>query len=360
MRIKDDDKPALSSEIVKAFVMVSIAAVACYTLYSVRRLLISFVLGFLTAYVLNPVVDWLEARGTRRILAIACVFAVLAVGGLGAAVLSWPMITGQIRSLESVSIGQQITMVKVQLSELDTALKSYLPEAWRNWSLVEIATRKAAAVQEDMIRGAPGMLLGLLSWAPIIGLAPIVAFFILKSGRSVKRSLVELAPNRYFEPLLNLLHKIDCQVGSYIRGQFTEACIVAAMTIIGLRIIGLNYYIVVGALVGAANIIPYFGYVIGIGVSSAAAVLQHGALDAAIGPIAVLVVVQLIDNNIIGPVIIGKSVSLSPLTIMMSVLVGGQLFGVIGLLVAVPVTGIMKVVITMVHQEMQRYSVSHR
>lgn len=360
MSIRDGDGRALSSEIVTGFLLISIVTAAGYMLYSVRRLLISFIMGFLIAYVLNPVVDWLEARGTRRILAILCVYAVLLVCAFGVILAFWPMILGQIQGLEAVSITDRITSVKEQLSEFDAALKRYLPGALGDWSLAEIATRKAGAIQDDLVRRAPSILLELLSWVPIVGLAPVIAFFILKSGRSVKRSLVELAPNRYFEPMLNLLYKIDCQVGGYIRGQLTEACIVAALAIIGLRIIGLDYCVVVGAAVGAANIIPYFGYVIGIGLSSAAAILQHGTLDAAFPPIVVFVVIQLIDNNVIAPVIIGRSVSLSPLTVMMAVLIGGQLFGLVGLLVAVPVTGIMKVVITMVHQEMRRYSVSHQ
>jgi predicted PurR-regulated permease PerM len=345
-------------EIVKAFLMICLIGAAGWFLYAIRQLLLPFILGFLFAYVLNPLVDHLEARGLRRIWAIASVYAVLLLIFAIAIYVAKPILLDQLQGLKTVSIPVYIERAKTELARLDEEVKRRLPEALHRWDLAEEVTKIAEDVGETFVKRIPSILMGVLSTLPLIALAPIISFFILKSGRSVKRSVVELAPNRYFELLLNLIYKIDQQVGGYIRGQFLDACFVAIMTTVGLKIIGLHYYIVIGVLAGLANIIPYFGYIIGIGLSSGAALLQHGHVTAVVPPIIVFVIVQLIDNNLVAPFVVARSVNLSPLSVMLAVMIGGQLFGVIGLLIAVPLTGILKVVVTTVHEGVRRYSMT--
>jgi predicted PurR-regulated permease PerM len=342
-------------EIVKAFLIICLIGAAGWFVYAIRRLLLPFILGFLFAYILNPVIDHLEARGLRRIWAIVCIYTAIILFFTITIYVTKPMLLGQLEGLKSMSFSTHTEVIKTELARLDTVLKRYLPEALQGWDLLEEVTERARDMSTTFVKRAPSMLMSALSILPLLALAPIISFFIMKSGRSVKRSIVELVPNRYFELVLNLIYKIDQQLGGYIRGQLVDACFVAVMAAIGLKIIGLHYYIVIGIFVGLANIVPYFGYLIGIVLSSGAALFQHGNVTAMIPPIIVFVIVQLIDNNLVSPLVVARSVDLSPLSVMLAVMIGGQLFGPIGLLIAVPMTGILKVVITTIHQGVRRY-----
>lgn len=193
----------------------------------------------------------------------------------------------------------------------------------------------------------------------ILGLVmlPLFAFFLMRDGRVAKRALLEAVPNRHFEMTLNILWRINGQVGAYLRGVILEAALVGATAFLALLAgaaatgigdaLPLSGMVLIAGVVGVTNLIPYFGPVAG-GVTGLAYVLftfaDGGLLMTGVGVVVIAVVVaQLADNAIIGPLVIGRAVDVHPVIVVLLLLVFGRMFGLLGLVVAVPVWAVARV-----------------
>ena len=177
----------------------------------------------------------------------------------------------------------------------------------------------------------------------LVVFVPFVAFFFLKEGRRITHGMIELVPNAYFELTLNLLHQINGQIGGYIRGQLLSVFLVASLSVTGLFIVGMPYFLPVGVLAGIANMIPYLGPLIGIVSATIVALAMGKGFGMVMWVIVVFLIIQIIDNILIQPMVVAKSVDLHPLIVLVVVMIGSDLMGIVGMLVAVPFTGILKV-----------------
>lgn len=252
------------------------------------------------------------------------------------------------------------------LMHLEMQVASLQPEivkAFPQFKDVDIAQEIGARIQTaatNVLKETPALLSGVLSGMTFLVIVPLVLFFLLAEGRAIKRSLIEVIPNQYFEMVLNLLHRIDQQLGGYIRGMVLSVVIVSILSVLGLRIIGLRDYLVVGTIAGVSNIIPYLGPLIGIMAGTIAAILQYSTLGwATILPVVIVfLAVQLMDNVFIQPVVVARSVNLHPLVVIFVVLVGSQMFGAVGMLLAVPLTAVLKVAVQTVYESLRSYSLT--
>ena len=224
---------------------------------------------------------------------------------------------------------------------------------------IQTATQYLQSIATTLLKETPGLIGQLLSGLTFFIIVPFVLFFFLGEGRTIKRAIIELVPNRYFELVLNLLHRIDVQLGSYMRGMVLSVMIVSLLSITGLYIIGLEHFLLIGLLAGLANVIPYMGPAIGIIAGVIAAALQYSALSfgVVVPVIIVFAIVQLVDNVFVAPMVVGGSVNLHPLLVIFAVLVGSELFGAVGMLLAVPTTAVIKVSVRTIYEGWRSYSV---
>jgi predicted PurR-regulated permease PerM len=227
----------------------------------------------------------------------------------------------------------------------------------RDW--IQAANQYLQNVVTILLKETPGLVGQLLSGLTLFIIVPFALFFFLAEGRTIKRAIIEQVPNRYFELILNLLHRIDRQLGSYMRGMVLSVIIVSLLSSTGLYIIGLEHFLVIGLLAGLANVIPYMGPAIGIIAGVVAAVLQYSALSfgVVIPVIIVFAIVQLVDNVFVAPMVVGRSVNLHPLLVIFAVFVGSELFGAVGMLLAVPTTAVIKVSVRTIYEGWRGYSV---
>ena len=227
----------------------------------------------------------------------------------------------------------------------------------RDW--IQAANQYLQNVVTILLKETPGLVGQLLSGLTLFIIVPFALFFFLAEGRTIKRAIIEQVPNRYFELILNLLHRIDRQLGSYMRGMVLSVIIVSILSSTGLYIIGLEHFLVIGLLAGLANVIPYMGPAIGIIAGVVAAVLQYSALSfgVVIPVIIVFAIVQLVDNVFVAPMVVGRSVNLHPLLVIFAVFVGSELFGAVGMLLAVPTTAVIKVSVRTIYEGWRGYSV---
>jgi putative permease len=297
-------------------------------------------IAVLLAYILDPIVTAIELRGLSRTVStivffgfVACilwvVFAFLA-----------PVIVEQIQTLQQGANDVRTAEVILRLQMFIRAKLGFL-------GLGDFDLAKSIRVFGENLRNR------ILDFVVNEGLSvvihcvtiPFMVFFFLKEGRDMKKALISLVPNRYFEFSLDLLYKMDMQLGNYLRSQFTDAIAFGVLTTIALWIIDVKYFIFIGAFAGLANLIPYVGPIAGALPAVAVSLFDTGDAGKAVTVVVTFIALKLIDDVIIQPMLVAKGVNLHPLLVLVAIIAGGELFGMLGMLLAVPATGFIKVVL---------------
>jgi len=311
-----------------------------YFLYTVRIVLPLFILAFVLAYLLNPLVTNLEKRGFVRSLAILIVYASVLGGIVLGVIYAFPIIAKEIdkfsQMLPALIMQMQETLnnfyENYQRVQIPESLRQVIDDTINNIEQFLIATLDAIAEKA----------LGILSGLIIILISPILAFYILKDRNLLGERIMELFPISFRRELSHLWKEIDRVLTKFIRGHLLIAFLVGLMMAIGFSIIGLPFAILLGIIVGIFDLIPYFGPILGILPAIVIALLESPVK--ALYVLLLMILVQQIETNILSPKILGESVGLHPLTVIFVVLAGGHLFGLLGLLLAVPFTAVARIV----------------
>ncbi len=298
----------------------------------------------LAAYLVNPIVKRLQSRGLSRDMAIAAVFLAFFTALTVTFYLLVPIAQRQI-----VQIGVQLQDFASQsdehISRLQVILEKELPVSFMKDQDLEIWLGDGLEkLSSGAISLATSLLLGVASNLIYVFLFPLIIFLLLRDAPHFYYQIINIMPNRYFEVIHRLINGVDDQLGGYMRGVMVVAFCVGVVTTVGLWICGLNYFFVIGPLMGLLNIIPIFGPIIGMVIAALAIVFQTGELGSIIGPILVGITAQMLDNVAFTPIAVSRSVDLHPLLVLLMTLIGGELFGLVGLLLAVPATATVKVI----------------
>lgn len=308
-----------------------------WLLYSLSTIITIIVISALMAYILDPIASYLEAKGLSRSNATIIIFLLLfATIGL----VGWTLLPGLFYELFDL----QQTLNLKDTASISQKIQEFIEH---NLSFINVENididEKVKNIISFLTDELLSILANLVSVISYIVIIPFVIFFLLKDGRKMKKAFIHIIPNRYFEMVLNVIHKIDQQLGWYLRGQFTEASVVGILSVIALWLLDVQYFIMIGVFAGLANMIPYVGPVAGMVPAIIITIMNGGDPVKILYIVIAFSIVQLIDNIILQPMVLSKSVKLHPLIIVFVVLIGGQFFGVLGMLLAVPVAGIIKV-----------------
>ncbi len=296
------------------------------------------IISALIAYVLNPFANILESRGMSRTFTTITIFLFIVVSIGIAYLVLLPVLSNQIEALQE---GLNPEKAGQMIANLETFLVSNL--AFLGVKDLNLLTK----IQQSMAHVGEWIFAHFLDAASLLTsliLIPFLVFFFLKDGRTFKKSFVSIVPNRYFEFTLYLLHKLNTQMGNYLRGQIIDATMVGILAVFGLWLIGIEYYFLIGIFTGLANLVPYFGPITGALLAVVASILQTGGFQLALYVVITFIVIKLVDDALIQPIVVAKSVHMHPVTVLLSVLIGGKLFGILGMLLSVPVVGFLKVV----------------
>ena len=220
-------------------------------------------------------------------------------------------------------------------------------------SLDLFATLRKLAVQS--VDNILGYVPGVLSLVAQLLIVPFIMFFLIKDGRRIKKGFIALVPNSYFEFTLNVLHQTDVQLGNYLRGQLIASSVVALLAMTALWFLGVDYFVLIALFAGVTNMIPYLGSVAGATLAVLVSVITTGTVDTVLPIIASFVAIQLIDNVGVQPLVLTRKVELHPLLVLLTLLVAAKFFGVIGLLLAVPVTAVFKVFVVETIRNLRSY-----
>ena len=327
-----------ANDLIKISLFSLILIICIAFLATVSGIVKLLILSALLAYILDPVANFLESRGMSRASATVTIFLAILVTIGVTYIFFFPLVSLEIRSLQGGFNPEKAGLVVSRLEDFLVANLSFL--GIRDLSLLS-RTQAAMAGVGDWIFTH---ILDAASVITSVILIPFIVFFLMKDGREFKKSFVSIVPNRYFEFSLYLLHNLNVQLGNYLRGQLTDAAIVGILAIFALWLTGVKFFFIIGVFAGLANLIPYFGPIVGAIIAVMVSVLQTGGFHMALYVVLSFVLIKLIDDSVIQPTVVAKSVHMNPLTVLLAVLIGGKLFGILGVLLSVPVAGFIKVV----------------
>jgi len=187
---------------------------------------------------------------------------------------------------------------------------------------------------KSAILGLPSILGTILEW---FFLVPLFLFFLFKDGKNFKYSILKLVPNSIFERVYSLMHKFNKQLGDYIFAKFVEATIVGVIITTGLVIIDLRFAIILGLVAAITNIIPYVGPILGFVPAIIIGLIEYGGLTSQLGAVIVLYsLANAIDLGLVFPILVSKIVDLHPIIVVVSVVLGSQMMGIMGMVVSIP------------------------
>lgn len=322
-----------------------------WLIYLLSPMLTPFVAGATLAYLSDPLADRLERLGLHRTAAVILVFLALTLLLGLSLVLLIPALEDQIDHLID-NLPQLLRWIKtsampwlqrrfgvsVQLRSLDdlTALIS------THWD----GAGGAARYLLDSISRSGALL---AAWVANALLIPVVTFYLLRDWDFLVSRLYELLPRRYAPTASKLVGEADTVLSAFMRGQLTVMLILGIIYSTGLWIAGLDAAFLIGLLAGMMSFIPYAGMMIGASLASIAAIAQFGELWAAVPVLIVFAVGQAAEGIFLTPWLVGDRIGLHPVAVIFSVLAGGQLFGFLGVLLALPTASVIMVLIRHVH-----------
>lgn len=315
-------------------------------------LVVLVLIAAIMAYLLSPLVNAIERRGVSRTASTLLIFGALSITLAVLVIVLTPIIADQLSTMQARWDSGELMHL---LDRLEADIAEAIPVVEPGSLGLSASADELATSQQSKLINYAGDALSIVGNLIII---PFVLFFLLRDGARVRKQLVSLVPNGYFEFTMGVLYKIDDHLGSYLRGQSTVALVVGVLTTIGLGIAGVDYYLMLGFLTGVANFIPYVGFAISAVITLSVSVLATGGFSQVLWIIVVFGVVQGLENIILQPFITGRNVSLHPVSVLLVILLGGRIGGVLGMALAVPTLAIVKVIVSETVVTLRRYRLS--
>jgi len=189
----------------------------------------------------------------------------------------------------------------------------------------------------------------VLSWLMNLLLIPVVTFYLLRDWDTMVRQINDLLPRRYAPAAARLATEADEVLSAFLRGQFTVMLALGAIYSVGLWLVDLDLALLIGLFAGLVSFIPYMGATVGVVSASVAAIAQFGDLWSVVPVLIVFAVGQTLEGTVLTPKLVGDRIGLHPVAVIFAVLAGGQLFGFLGVLLALPVASVAMVLMRHVH-----------
>ena len=324
-----------------------IILISGYVLAFVQRIWTIFliiVMAIFFAYLIYPVIRWLNRR-LPLILSILIVYAVIAaIVAVGLTYLI-PAISNEVTTLSRdwPAIQSKLT---ASVQNPHSKLFMHLPPALRD-QIARLPQAVTIWMQTHGMAAAGNAIMVLIGTVAIIGACiavPVLAAYLLYDSETIKRFFMGFVPSRRREKTLELLSELEQVVGGFIRGQLLVGASVGTLIAVGLMLVGEPYAILIGVAAGALDLIPYIGPVIAA-IPALTIAFVSGGLHLAVLVAVVFVVANQIEGHVIAPNIISRTIQLSPSAVVIAILIGGELDGVLGMFMAVPVAGIIRVLL---------------
>ncbi len=302
-----------------------------------RQFLIPIVIAMLLSFLLLPISSFLERKGLHRAIAIviSLICAFIIFGGLI-----------YFLYFQILTFADDGPLLKEKLNEKLGDLQRYIFE---HFKVSKWEQNKWIKEQTDSMIDSGGQYLTDVfaftgNFLASVVVLPIYIFFMTMYRDKVKKFICKITPNENDSHVMKVASKTAKVSQKYIQGLLIDIGILAVLNSIGFLILGIDYAILLGVLAAVLNLIPYIGVLIGSIFPIMIALLTKDSSSAAFGALGVCLLVQFLDNNFLTPKIVGSSVSINPLATLISIIAGGMIWGVAGMMLFIPLLGMMKVI----------------
>lgn len=345
--------PLRSRQGAKTAMGIATVLTLCWGLKLYGGMLGPFLLALAVAYLLAPLVARLERHGIKRGLAILIVVLPPVLGGIAFLIYAGPQVWQQALTLVNALPRFATTMLEF-LSGLRARAEGlvFLTDEQRTWihdlnaeQLGLLLQQNADALLRELTQWGLaflrrlGTIFGFLGYLVV---TPVVAFYLLRDWQPLLTFMEALIPTAHRGPAVEFIEEYDSALGKFVRGQLIEATLVGTLTGVGLAVLGVPSALLLGVIAGIFNLIPYIGLAISIVPALIVALTMPSPLAGLLRVGGVFLVVQFIDGSVTGPRIVGGSVGLHPVVTMLALAFGGAMLGFAGLLLAVPLAVLIK------------------
>ncbi|MDI3311814.1 MAG: AI-2E family transporter [Thermoanaerobacterium sp.] len=334
----------ISKKYMTYIIWIILAFIILYFFYKnidkIKEVLFPVFVSIILAYFINPIVTLIESKGIKRVHSIIFVYFLLMIVAALFIIFIFPVIVSEMSNLFKM-IPDYISLLTYKINNIKNDYLSYLPKEF-NKIFVKRANMFNKQIELVIDKAMQSIILMTGHLVNLI-LSPIITFYLLKDKEVLKNGINEFIPQKMRGSFLKILKDIDYVLSNYIRSQIYISLIVTVLTSIGLMILKVKYSLLIGILAGILNVIPYFGPILG----SIPAVVM-GLMDSfykGVWSFVIFFLVQQIESAVIAPKIMSDNVDLHPITVIIALLVGEQFFGILGMLLSVPVVAIAKVIL---------------
>lgn len=327
------------------FLLILIASAAVFIF--IPRLSIPCVIAYIFSLILRPVFPILAKWGLSRAKGFMLILLVTLITIILPSLKAYPLLKEQ-----SVKAYEYIPKIEITLRSKIYNYQKKLREKY-SINIQDQTVNKYFEVSKSYVTQAildiPDFLGTFFEWLFLI---PLFMYFMIAEGSNYRKMLLTTIPNKYFEKIYYLIHQFDKKIGGYIFAKSVEATLVGLIIGIGLAIVGFPFALLMGLAGGLTNIIPYLGPILGI-IPAGLVFIVSPEYSSLLGPVLlVYLIANLIDMFLIFPVLVARIVNLHPLVVIVSVIIGSQIWGVVGMIISVPAANIIKLVFGEIYREL--------
>jgi len=321
-------------------------------LWLLGPVLTPFAFAALLAWLADPLVARIERSGRSRATAVTIVFLLMTLVVAVIIVLLVPMLQSQVRrAIEWLpALGEWMNGTAVPWVEAKTgvSLGEFVDPA-AMLALLKSHWQEAGGVAANLLGGLSRSGIALLGLVVNLLLIPLVTFYFMRDWRGMLDRLQELLPRPLAPTVMSLARESDQMLGGFLRGQVSVMLALGAIYGVGLTLLGLDLGFLIGMIAGLLSFVPYLGTAIGLIAAIIATLVEHGDLFHLVLVCAVFSVGQVIEGFVLTPWLVGDRIGLHPVAVIFAIMAGGQLFGFLGILLALPVASVSMVLLRFAH-----------
>ena len=327
--------------------------ILAYLFYIFAQIIAMLVVSILVAMIFNPVVDFIEKTGFKRGLAVLLTFSTTgAFIFIGFSFLA-PKIVNQFHTISKAISPENLNAM---IGQTEQAFKSLFPFL-KSVNLVERVTTFIQDLMMGWVNNLSNIFYSLISILAISVIVPFMTFFLLKDNIKILHGIINIMPNKYFEVSYSVIKKISIQLSRFVRAWILDAFFVGLLSGSGLALLGIHNAASIGFIAGVGHLIPYFGPIIGGIPAIAISLIQFGNFSMLPNIILLFGIIYTIDNGIIQPNVLSKGTDMHPLVIIILILIGSELLGIFGMLLAVPTATIVKTAAREIYYGYKNYKI---
>jgi len=334
-----------------------LAFATAWLVWWLSPVLTPFVVAALLGWLGDPLVDRIERSGRSRNFGVVLVFTLMVLLLVLALVILVPLVQRQLATLAESLPSYRDWFLGTALPWLEQRTGLQIAEWLNPQRLIELVRahwERAGGVATTLLGYVSRSGFTVFAWIANIVLIPVLTFFFLRDWDLFVERIASLVPRTHLPVVTRLANESSAMLGSFLRGQFTVMLILGAMYGIGLWLVGLDLGLLIGIIAGLLTFIPYLGPTSGVVLGTIAALVQFGDWKHVAGVLAVFGIGQVIESYWLTPKLVGDRIGLHPVAVIFAVLAGGQLFGFLGMLLALPVAAVANVLLRYAHERYTR------